>query len=519
MATKRTPGKPQKRSQNPSERPLHEQRSASSRPDMQLEHALLAAVMESAGAQLAYLDRGFNFVMVNSAYVRGCGHSAEELLGGNHFQFFPNEENRAIFERVRGSGEAETFVARPFVFPDQPWRGTTYWDWTLMPVKDASGVTQGLVLSLVDVTESERAQHALRWERDKQTTILDSMEDGVLIVDEDYRVRYANPALRARFGEVGGRTCYQYLWKAEETCPWCNTGMSSSIEVPSRYECTFPELGASYDVVDTPLHNADGSLSTLKIFRDVTQRKRMEREIVDLERLAVLGRLSSGISHELRNPLATIDSSAYFLRSRLKDADAKVQTHLDRIRSSVSRCTEIIQSLVDLVKMKEPNLVEIDLEALVSHALAAAKVPETVRVNTHFADSMVVAGDWALLEMAFSKLIDNAVEAMSGEGEMTVSLRRVPNGQAEMSLTDTGPGIPLEQVDRVFEPFFSTKATGLGFGLPIAKMVIEKHGGIIEARPSATRNATLVVRLPAQPQGNRLEEDSDGRPTQDPGGG
>jgi len=108
---------------------------------------VLAAVIENTRTHLAYLDPDFNFVLVNQAYVEGSGHGREELLGRNHFGFFPNAENQAIFERVQ--------------YVDQPWRGTTYWDWTLTPVKDEAGRVKGLVLSLSDVTGRTRAKQQL----------------------------------------------------------------------------------------------------------------------------------------------------------------------------------------------------------------------------------------------------------------------------------------------------------------------------------------------------------------------
>ncbi|MBE0446953.1 MAG: MEDS domain-containing protein [Actinobacteria bacterium] len=118
----------------------------------------LQTTMESTNAHIAYLDSGFNFIMVNSTYEKGSGHTRDELIGRNHFELFPNEENEAIFKKVRDTGELIEYKAKPFEFADQPWRGVTYWDWTLTPVKDPSDRVVGLVLSLVDVTDVIRAK-------------------------------------------------------------------------------------------------------------------------------------------------------------------------------------------------------------------------------------------------------------------------------------------------------------------------------------------------------------------------
>jgi PAS domain S-box-containing protein len=116
------------------------------------EKETLQITIENTNTHLAYLDPQFNFVRVNSAYAIGSGYTVEELIGKNHFVLFPDKENQAIFERVRDTGKAVEFRDKPFVFSDQSERGTTYWDWTLTPVKGISGKVEGLVLSLIDTT-------------------------------------------------------------------------------------------------------------------------------------------------------------------------------------------------------------------------------------------------------------------------------------------------------------------------------------------------------------------------------
>jgi len=126
------------------------------------ERHMLQTIMENTHAHLAYLDAQLNFVKVNSAYAQGSGYSKKELIGCNHFKLFPHAENQAIFEEVRETGKPVAFHAKPFVYPDRPELGVTYWDWTLTPVKDGDGRVEGLVLSLLDVTQRERSREALR---------------------------------------------------------------------------------------------------------------------------------------------------------------------------------------------------------------------------------------------------------------------------------------------------------------------------------------------------------------------
>jgi PAS domain S-box-containing protein len=194
---------------------------AASAPTVDNERAIYDAIMENTRTQLAFLDRGFNFVKVNSAYVDGSGHSRAELIGRNHFELFPNAENLAIFERVRDTGQPAQYYAKPFCYEHQPWRGTTYWDWSLVPVRDGRGVVQGFVLSLMEVTEQVKAKQRLEEALNKLQqlneqlmaarrraeeraaeldAVFEAMNDAVTIFDVDERMSRTNPVAAALFG-------------------------------------------------------------------------------------------------------------------------------------------------------------------------------------------------------------------------------------------------------------------------------------------------------------------------------
>nr|HPQ65902.1 PAS domain S-box protein [bacterium] len=126
------------------------------------QRSLLESVMRTTDVMLVYLDLDFNFSWVNEAYARTCRLRPEEMVGKNHFALYPDKENEAIFRRVRDTGEGVFYKNKPFVFPDQPERGTTYWDWSLTPVKNSGGEVGGLVFSLRETTRYVRAQEKLR---------------------------------------------------------------------------------------------------------------------------------------------------------------------------------------------------------------------------------------------------------------------------------------------------------------------------------------------------------------------
>ena len=158
------------------------------------EKDILQTIMENTGAMLAYFDRDFNFIRVNSAYAKSAGYSAEDLIGKNHFALFPNEENEKIFKQVRDTGKAIAFYDKPFEYKYQPWRGVTYWDWTLVPVKDVSGQIPGLVLSLVETTQRVKAEEAARESTERIQRLFDSEIIGIFLASLQGKILDANDA-------------------------------------------------------------------------------------------------------------------------------------------------------------------------------------------------------------------------------------------------------------------------------------------------------------------------------------
>ncbi|MCL5264366.1 MAG: PAS domain S-box protein, partial [Chloroflexi bacterium] len=193
----------------------HRKRAEELARTLERERGTLQAIIENTHTQLAYLDPEFNFVMVNSAYAQDSGHTKEELVGRNHFELFPNPENQAIFEMVRDTGQPVEFHAKPFEYADQPWRGVTYWDWTLAPAKDEAGRVRGLVFSLLNVTEQIRAQEALRQAKEYSEKLIETANVMIIGLDAAGNIRVFNDAAEEITGytrdELSGRDWFEVL--------------------------------------------------------------------------------------------------------------------------------------------------------------------------------------------------------------------------------------------------------------------------------------------------------------------
>lgn len=227
------------------------------------------------------------------------------------------------------------------------------------------------------------------------------------------------------------------------------------------------------------------------------KRMKVEEELIRAERLAGLGKLSSGIAHEIRNPLAIISTSAYYLKQKLKDADEKNKTHLDRIINQVKNSTAIIQSLQNLTKMKEPERVRMDIVKAIEDGINISNIPQTVSVVRNLPEGeFFVNIDLKQISMVFKNILTNAIQAMGDEGTIWINADKVSDKWVEVSFTDSGPGIEQESLKKIFQPFFGTKTKGFGFGLTLCQMIMEKHGGEIKAQSEVGKETTFIVRFP-----------------------
>jgi len=162
------------------QRKREEQERMKAEEALSRERSLLESVMQTTDVMLVFLDPQFNFLWVNSSYAETCHMKSEEMVGKNHFALYPNAENEEIFRTVRDTGKGVFYKDKPFVFPDQPERGVTYWDWSLAPVKTSSGDVVGLVFSLRETTKYKQVEEALRESEERLRFLGDNLPDSAI---------------------------------------------------------------------------------------------------------------------------------------------------------------------------------------------------------------------------------------------------------------------------------------------------------------------------------------------------
>ena len=225
------------------------------------------------------------------------------------------------------------------------------------------------------------------------------------------------------------------------------------------------------------------------------------------ERLSALGQIAGSVSHELRNPLGTIRNSMGIVRQLTANKGIGVERALDRIDRSVERCNAIVSDILEFSRVQELNREPTSLDAWLGEMLDEHEVHSAVTVQRELGAGATVMLDRTRFRQVLVNLIDNAAQAMmdpqwepEAERQRTLTIRTETAGpHVRLAVIDNGPGIAADKLGKIFEPLFTTKAKGVGLGLPTVRKLVEQHGGTIDVESNEGQGTTFTVWLPRQP--------------------
>lgn len=333
--------------------------------------------------------------------------------------------------------------------------------------------------------------------------VLESMPNGLITVDRSMTVATFNPtaleALRKTKEEVKGRPISELLPLEDEVKQVLS---DSSAIVDKEVKIAWEGKGKSFLALSvSPLKQPDSDLSSgaVIILRDMTVIRELEQKVALNEKFAALGRLSAGVAHEIRNPLNSIKGFIQYFQKKLK-LDREDFRYTELMLTEVDRLNRVISKLLAYSKPREPRLAVRAVDEILDHCVKVVEREATeagVEIVRAPRDNGVplVLMDTDQMTQVFLNLLINAVEASSRGGRIEVGYDMDESGSPVVFVQDSGPGIEREDLDKIFDPFFSTKKKGTGLGLAIVKSIIEGHGGEIEVDSEPGKGTRFLITL------------------------
>jgi two-component system, cell cycle sensor histidine kinase and response regulator CckA len=474
-------------------------------------------LFENANDLIQSVGQDGRFLYVNRAWRETLGYSEEEVARLT-FPDVIHPASRDHCMRLFGRlSDGENIQRIEMVFM------TKLGSPVIVEGNVSCGSTDGAFLAtrgiFRDMTGQRRAEEFVRH-------VLDSLDDGFVVVDRDYRIASANKTYRSMFadqdGDVAGRPCFSVMHGLSQPCRTAREECPAERTFRTGEPCTVMHVHQDrqgntrhLEVKALPLRDPVGRIvSVIVIYRDVTERKKLEDQLRHAQKMEAVGTMAGGIAHDFNNILTAIIGYGTLLQMKAED-NAVMRSYIDQILAATERAADLTQGLLAFSRKQPVNLRTLDLNALILNVrkLIERLIGEDIRIILDLAQQPVpVLADAGQLEQILMNLAANARDAMPGGGILTIRTgivewdRRAvaqrgygePGTYAVLSIVDTGAGMDEKTRQRIFEPFFTTKeqGKGTGLGLSIAYGIVKQHNGYIDVTSEPGAGAAFSISLP-----------------------
>jgi PAS domain S-box-containing protein len=482
---------------------------------------LLAAIVNSSDDAIISTDLDGIITTWNDAARRVFGYTADEIVGQPILRLIPEDLHPEEFEilakvkadqridhyetvRIRKSGEK---------FPISV---------TISPVKDGAGHVIGASKIMRDISDRKQSDDS----RFRLAAIVDSADDGIISKDLNGIIKSWNQGARRMFGytseEIVGQSMLRLIpenlhYEEDEILRKLRAG-----ERIEHYETTRVRKNGDpieVSVTISPIRNNEGRvIGASKVARDISDRKRMEKMLIQSEKLAATGRMAAAIAHEINNPLESLINLIFLARKNCSES-SQAQSYLLTAEGELERVSHIARQTLGYYRdTGSPS--EVYLHDLIVNVLTVyqSKLLTTgITVESSFSDLRKISVSQGEMLQVFSNVIANAIDAMKQGGKLSISLRKImamDSDGIQAVIRDQGIGISQENLERIFEPFFTTKGNlGTGIGLWVTKQLVERRGGQISVTSSTETgksgtNVTIYIPF-ASPKKSELVRTND----------
>jgi len=359
-----------------------------------------------------------------------------------------------------------------------------------------------------DVTRRVKTDKAIENAAREWKSTFDSISDMIAIVDNEFRLLRVNKAFAARFGkapqELIHTLCYQTVHGSpapREDCPYTKASQTGK---PATVEFYEPAMGISIEATASPLYTENAQQAgAVLVMRDITERKMLQQKLVLRDRLASIGELVSGVAHELNNPLTSVIGFSDLLLQR--DFPPDVVEELNYINKEARRSASTVKNLLAFSRQHPQEKTAVDINHIISQVLelrAHAARRKNIVLSADLTENLPpVMGDISQLQQVFLNVILNAEQSISAAHDRGILTIKTSQKESTVliNVTDDGEGIPEEFMDRIFNPFFTTRdvGKGAGLGLSICHGIISEHRGKISVESQPGTGTTVLIELPA----------------------
>ncbi|MFP3983247.1 MAG: PAS domain S-box protein [Desulfurivibrionaceae bacterium] len=364
-----------------------------------------------------------------------------------------------------------------------------------------------------DITDRKRSEEALLKAKNEWENTFDAIPDIILVQDEDMRIVRANKKaheiFQVEFGSLNGKYCYEVFRGTNEPCIECPALSTFKEHTTHRENVTHKDLGKIFNVTSSSVPDENGDLKyVVNIVKDITEYKNLESQLLQEQKIESIGSLAGGIAHDFNNILMGLFGNISLAKSEL-DSSHPVFEALGEAEKAMDRATRMTHQLLTFARGGEPIKKNISLNHLVRKSvrlnLSGSNVDPVYNLDEKLWNA---EADGKQMEQVLSSLILNADQAMPDGGRLYISMENVEISREEVAnlkqgkyikaiIQDEGEGINPEYIERIFDPYFTTRHTMRGLGLAIVYSIINKHGGHIKVSSEPGKGAKFTLYLPA----------------------
>ncbi len=472
----------------------------------------LPKLIEDAAIMVFYLDSQENILLCNKKVRQLTGLKDTDIVGKNWlkvlFRHSGNNIKKAMFKAVMD--DSMTYK-RPKDFEchilDNSGKNRLI-SWSINPILDKDNKVEASTLFGQDITEIKGRGASIKNIDDSLKNIFSSIKEYALyVINLDGKITYVGMGCQTMLGWDKKDIIFKHvgiLHNVEGELPNLDFILTQA-RLLGKYETETELVTKDKKIIPVILTvnqflDSSGKLSGfIFMAKDMTERKKMEYQIFQAEKLAALGQLSAGMAHEINNPLFVISGRLEMLKQ--EKVNQKVKDSLSLIGSQADRIRNLVDRILRFSRKSTTTLEPIDINEAIEAVLPWVnynKLPNAeVTIEKIFAKNIPkIKGDLHQLQEVFLNLLINAYQSMPKGGKIKITTSKLDDHYAQIQIIDSGVGIPAHHLKNIFMPFFTTKKEGLGLGLSICHNIIKNHNGSIELTSKVNQGASFTIKLP-----------------------